>query len=326
MKYLRVRQHRRAAFTLIELLVVIAIIAVLVGMLLPAVQKVREAANRTQCSNNLKQLGLASINASATYNGELPPAFWSYPFKAASTTGALPAPTTIWLLPFIEQEAVYLQFQNLGSAFFAAKGVGMPSTEIKTYLCPSDTTLKLAGANLPVGLVSSYGSNALVFGVESTASATNVSLAACTLSGATWPSTTLVYAGGGTKYPTDLADGTSNTIFWTDKLALCGTGATQGGTVWAENGSVGGVTYLPYTPPVGSTVAPVLSPPGPMLYQTSIASSSQCSYAVPSSGHTAALMVGMGDGSVRPVTQGTNPSTFTQAMIPNDQTPLGADW
>jgi prepilin-type N-terminal cleavage/methylation domain-containing protein len=323
MKHLWLRQHRRAAFTLIELLVVISIIAVLVGLLLPAVQKVREAANRAQCQNNLKQLCLASVNASSTYNGELPPAFWSYPFKSA-TTGAVPAPTTIWLLPFIEQEAVYLQFQQLGSGFFAAKGSGMVNTEIKSYLCPSDTTLKLAGASLPVGLVGSYGSNALAFGVQSTANAGpfNLALVTCQLSGAPWPSTSVQLAGGGTKYPSDIADGTSNTIFWTDKLALC----SNGGTVWAENGSVGGVTYLPYTPPLNGMVAPVLTPPGPMLYQTSIASSSQCSAFVPSSGHTAALIVGMGDGSVRPVTQGMSAATFTQAMIPNDQTPLGADW
>jgi prepilin-type N-terminal cleavage/methylation domain-containing protein/prepilin-type processing-associated H-X9-DG protein len=131
---MRAKRVGRQAFTLIELLVVIAIIGILIGLLLPAVQKVREAANRTKCSNNLKQLGIA-VHAYHDAMGNFPVNHFT-----GSVSSGNPGNWS-WIariLPYIEQDALYRQGNIANSP--VNTGVGTEAAGIKTLLCPSDTS------------------------------------------------------------------------------------------------------------------------------------------------------------------------------------------
>jgi prepilin-type N-terminal cleavage/methylation domain-containing protein/prepilin-type processing-associated H-X9-DG protein len=169
------RARTRRAFTLIELLVVIAIIAILIGLLLPAVQKVREAAARTKCSNNLKQLGLATHMYQDSYS-KLPPGW------VTGKTGA-PAPSPGWswsllILPYIEQGNLYTQVQaDIATPAGCPVGCtanGPTSTPlttapmlgvVPTYLCPSDNQ-QTVNSNFNGYTKNNYVVNRWVFGPD----------------------------------------------------------------------------------------------------------------------------------------------------------------
>src|SRR5262245_23367081 len=141
------RGKRRSAFTLIELLVVIAIIAILMALLLPAVQKVREAANKMLCASNLRQIGIAAHNYHNDY-GKLPPGYMGQldPQNPPTTTNNPMTGVLVYLLPYMEQDNVYKQLtltHNLKAGGPFSLGVGNnyfnSCTKLKMYKCPSDT-------------------------------------------------------------------------------------------------------------------------------------------------------------------------------------------
>lgn len=160
------RYYHKRGFALIELLVVIAIIAILISLLLPAVQLAREAARRSQCKNNLKQIGIALHNYHDTHSA-FPSGFVSYGTRDGSGPGWANIDSTTWdaspgwgwsamLLPFLDQAPLYNQI-NINEACFAAVNQTQVRTKLPVFLCPSSsgpddefTVLDSAGAPLSI--------------------------------------------------------------------------------------------------------------------------------------------------------------------------------
>ncbi len=270
------RLHRRsvAGFTLIELLVAIAIVAILIGLLLPAVQKVREAAARIKCGNHLKQMGLASQQAHDTHRA-MPPGLGYWPGATAFGT------YHFHLLPFIEQDALYQRSQAFGIYFAANNQVY--SQPVSTYVCPSDPSAPASGqAHDSVWNtwgVTSYAVNAqVVTRVSPTGAITDPDHKALLL--ATFP------------------DGASNTILFTEKYAQCLNGSyPAGGNFWAYYFTGSGLQ--PYHPGFAiSWNGCSFGPASKFLIQPKPYNGG-CDPTMTSSPHPGGIQAGLADGSVR---------------------------
>ncbi|OWK41926.1 hypothetical protein FRUB_04004 [Fimbriiglobus ruber] len=191
------------------MLVVIAIIAILIGLLLPAVQKVREAASRLTCGNNLKQIGLA-VHSYHDANGFLPPAWNGYSVSmsgratpATPKTGMLPGTLHFYILPYIEQTALF----QLATTPYGSMTPGVYTTSIKTYLCPSDASRGVTQnySNTTAGFTN-YSDNLMVFDPNKPGQLTTI-----------------------------MVDGTSNTVMFGERYQTCALNSgsfTQ--SLWAQ--------------------------------------------------------------------------------------------
>jgi prepilin-type N-terminal cleavage/methylation domain-containing protein/prepilin-type processing-associated H-X9-DG protein len=293
-------RHQRRGFTLIELLVVIAIIAILIGLLLPAVQKVREAAARMSCSNNLKQLSLGTINCADTNQGKLPPSIGLYPGPGTPASNQSNGGIFLHILPFIEQDNLFKATltnpdpdgRNGSNPTYTQWHSSVQNAVVKTLACPSDHTYLQTNSGRGR---SSYGVNGQVFRHNYN------------------------WGVGLSLYPANLQDGTSNTIFYAEKLTRTETCNSccnaYVDNFWPDWGPL--ISSSDCGMPTGAGAMFQVSPPGyPARADGGRASSD----------HSSGINVALGDGSVRFVSTGVSPLTWWAALTPAGGETLGGNW
>jgi prepilin-type N-terminal cleavage/methylation domain-containing protein len=328
----RLRHATPTAFTLIELLVVIAIIAVLLGLLLAAVQNVREAAARIQSSNHLRQIGLALHVCHDAYEA-LPPGFGYFPGGPGNPTyqGGTTGLGNVFfhLLPFIEHDNLYRSTAEAGNGPPGSPGLyytpvgpaypGIATTPIKLYQNPSDPSVSASG--LVTGSQTGadgwgacgYAFNAQVF---------------CTVDALGnfedwWASP---------RIPQTFPRGTTNTIVVTEKFAVCGKpgGLFGGANAWAEAPAEDATPVFSVSrfPTAGNPpgAIPATGPATHFQVRPFPYAGDQCQPWVPQTARAGGILVGLADGSVRTVAASVRPAVWWAACTPAGNDVLGPDW
>jgi prepilin-type N-terminal cleavage/methylation domain-containing protein len=313
-------RRRWRGFTLIELLVVIAIIAILIGLLVPAVQKVREAAARMQCANNLHQIGIGLHNYHSSFDKFPPLSRYDGSRTGANPTQAQGERGNIWiyLLPYIEQDNIYkmsdLQsprnpsIDNSPAMDPSSAPFSLASKTIKTYLCPSDGNNQPAATWTNGWVVSNYVANHDAFHNPNDGG---------------WMS---AWDSGQGSYQARLSgtykDGTSNTIGVAEAYARCtwrdGSGnLVTTGTLWAHE----------TVTPDWHAIFNDWNARGPASkFQVQPNNNlGQCNRFVPQSIHSGGMQVLLMDGSSRLVSNGVSVDAWAAALTPAGGETIGLD-
>lgn len=320
---------KRRAFTLIELLVVIAIIAVLIALLLPAVQQAREAARRTQCKNNLKQLGLALHNYHDTFR--------VFPF-AMSSPGAKNITGLVMLLPYIDQAPMYntlnfnlpmgkWNYNSTALTTMPAVNIAASTTRMAAFLCPSDNGTEYQGDDPTYYGAQTAGQTYKTCYAFSVTYGHPATYASATAPQGLWTSeakTTKNMFGFESKCNMrDITDGTSNTVAMGETTLDSYNGPGQpwaitqhvgGASIQFSSGGTSGNNRINdwYAPASWASWTSVKGTPGTLI-----------SWGSPGSIHTGGMQVLMGDGAVRFLSENLESITRQRLGYIADGSPLG---
>jgi hypothetical protein len=259
-------QSNHRGFTLIGLLVILAMMAFFLGLLIPAIRNVREAAARTQCVNNHKQICLAVHACADSYKGNLPPTVGSFPADSKSMGTIF-----FYVLPYLEENELYRKAEG-----YCWKNATW-SVSLAVLTCPSDASATPEHRFMGWLATSNYAANYLVF------------------------------KQGGAHLPRTFRDGTSNTIMFAERYQMCNAQPNAWGY------------------PAIHSWAPMFMYYNQGKFQIQ-PGQEHCNPTLAQSPHQGGISVGMGDGSVRFVSDSVSPETWYHACTPDGGEPLGNDF